>query len=122
LTTKPAFNGSKKKIELLIDDDGTCEADAFINALDAADRRKVDALFELMGEKGKISNEQKFKKLEGSDGIFEFKSFQIRLLCFHAPGQRIVICRGLIKKKDKHDKTDILFAETCRKRFHGENT
>ena len=66
-----------------------------------------------------ISNPEKFKKLEGSDGIFEFKSFQIRLLCFWAPGagRRLIVCMGLIKKRDKHSKSDVETAQTLRRAF-----
>lgn len=120
MTTKVAFQGSQKCIELLCADDGSCPVEEFLEQLSNSDRRKVDSLFELMGEKGKITNDQKFKKLEGSDGIFEFKSFQIRLLCFFAPGQRVIVCHSLIKKKDKHDKNDVSLAESCRTKFHGE--
>ena len=62
----------------------------------------------------------KFKKLEGSDGIFEFKSFQIRLLCFFASNGRVVIVRGLTKKSNKHSPQDIAYAEQRRKKFLGE--
>lgn len=120
MKTKKCFEGQKKCIELLYEEDSSCQTDNFLNSLDPKDRRKVDVLFELMGEKGSISNKEKFKKLEGSEGIFEFKSFQVRLLCFMTPGRRVIVCRGLLKKKDKHDKADISFAESCRKQFLGE--
>lgn len=118
MNTKECYCGAKKSIELLSDDDDS-SPEKFVTGLNAKDRKKVDALFELMGERGVISNKEKFKKLEGSDGIFEFKSFQIRLLCFFH-GRRVIICRGLIKKKDRHDKSDISYAESCRKKFLGE--
>lgn len=121
MATKIAYQGAQKCIELLCTDDGVSQVQEFLDALDSSDRRKVDTLFELMGERGRISNDQKFKKLEGSNGIFEFKSFQIRLLCFYAPGGRLIICRALRKKKDKHDKADISFAEACKERFNGED-
>jgi mRNA-degrading endonuclease RelE of RelBE toxin-antitoxin system len=120
LKTKECYSGSKKAIELLEMNDGSCEVQVFLDSLDKSDRRKIDVLFEMMGEQGKISNKEKFKKLEGTDGIFEFKSFQIRLLCF-LHHSRVIICRGVKKKKDKHDLGDISYAETCRRNFLGEN-
>lgn len=119
MNTKDCYTGNKKAIQLLVLDNGSCEAEEFLNNLDKSDRRKVDVLFEMMGEHGKISNREKFKKLEGTDGIFEFKSFQIRLLCFlHL--NCVIICRGVQKKKDKHDRGDISYAETCKRNFLGE--
>jgi hypothetical protein len=120
LATKVVYRGSKRTIELLCDDDGSCPVEEFIDSLMASDRTKVDSLFALMGEKGQITNDQKFKKLEGSDGVFEFKSFQIRLLCFYAPGGRVVVCRGLVKKRDRHDTGDIRFVEGRRREFLGD--
>ncbi|WP_176414768.1 type II toxin-antitoxin system RelE/ParE family toxin [Stenotrophomonas maltophilia] len=120
MKTKVLYKGSIKSIESLSADDGSWPVDEFLDGLSASDRTKVDALFALMGEKGRIANVEKFKKLEKSEGIFEFKSFQTRLLCFHAPGGRLIVCRGVQKKKDKHDKQDIEFAEACKKKFTGE--
>lgn len=117
--TVAAYRGSKFSIELLLKGDGSSPVGEFLEALSTSDRKKVDALFNLMGEKGRITNNEKFKKIEGSEKIFEFKSFQVRLLCFFAGSGRLVICRGLIKKKDRHDKQDIQFAEECREKFTG---
>jgi hypothetical protein len=119
LATIVAYQGSKRTIELLCNDDGSCPTKIFLDGLSDANRRKVDVLFEKMGETGKISNDQKFKKLEGSDGIFEYKSFQIRLLCFYAPGGRVVICRAVTKKQDRHAPNDIRNAEERRRIFLG---
>lgn len=120
MTTRVIFSGSKRTIELLCNEDGSCDVGEFLEALEPKDRRKVDVLFELLGNKGQISNSEKFKKLEGSDGVLEFKSFQIRLLCFFAPQGRVVICRGVIKKKDRHAPQDVKHVEQCRKKFLGE--
>ncbi len=120
MSTRIAYTGTKRTIELLCNDDGSCPVGDFLDSLSQADRRKVDVLFELYGEKGQISNKEKFKKLEGSDGIFEFKAFQIRLLCFFAPNGRVVICRALRKKADKHASADINYAEQRRRNFLGE--
>lgn len=118
LATRVEYQGCIKSIELLVDDDGNCPTYVFLEKLSTSDRRKVDHLFQLMGEKGQIKNKQRFKKLEGTDGIFEFKSHQIRLLCFFA-GNKVVICRGVRKKKDLHDEQDIRFATECKRGFTG---
>lgn len=117
MKTKVQYQGTKKQIELLCENDDDVEQ--FLAGLTSGDRRKVDVLFERLGDHGVINNTEKFKKLEGTDGVFEFKSFQIRLLCF-MHRNRVIICRSLMKKRDKHDKADITFVEACRKKFIGE--
>lgn len=74
--------------------------------LDEADSAKVLALFKRLADAGKISNEEKFKRVEGTE-LFEFKSFQVRFLGDFRPGRRFVLAHGLRKKKDKHNKADI---------------
>jgi mRNA-degrading endonuclease RelE of RelBE toxin-antitoxin system len=103
---------------LLVLDNGTCPVREFLTSLSPADRRKVDVLVELFASRGKIANKEKFKKIEGTN-LFEFKSHQIRLICFFAEGKRLVICRGLIKKKEKHDARDLDNADNLRKAFLG---
>jgi hypothetical protein len=117
LPTITVYQGCMRSIEMLVDHDGSCPTQDFLDELDAKDKRKLDVLFSLMGDKGRITNAEKFKKIEGSDGIFEFKSFQIRLLCFFARNSQVVICRAVRKKKDRHDEQDIRFAEECRRGF-----
>ncbi|MBV8215842.1 MAG: type II toxin-antitoxin system RelE/ParE family toxin, partial [Verrucomicrobia bacterium] len=48
-------------------------------------------------------NETKFKKVEGSNGIFEFKSYQMRLYCFFDGGDLIICTNGAVKKRDRSD-------------------
>lgn len=117
MDTIAEYQGSKLSIELLVQKSGACPTRDFLEELSASDRRKVDHLFQMMAEKGKITNREKFKKVEGSENIFEFKSFQIRLLCFFALGGRLVICHSAKKKKDGLSTSDIRFAEECRRSF-----
>jgi hypothetical protein len=52
----------------------------------------VLALFQILGETGKILNREKFKGLgEQGLGLFEFKSFQIRFIGDFRPGKRFVV-------------------------------
>ena len=97
--------------------DGSCPAGDFLDSLDSSERRKLDVLFEILGNSGKISNREKFKKLEGTDKIFEFKCFQIRILCFFTRDRRVMLLFGLRKKKDKYSRQDISRAESYRNWF-----
>jgi hypothetical protein len=122
LPTRVEYEGPNATIELYVFDDGSCPAKIFLDQLSGPARQKVDALFELMGVKGEIRNTEKFKKLEKSDGLFEFKSFQIRLLCFYDKGVRrkLIITHGVMKKKNKHAETDIRRAKNIRAKYLGD--
>jgi len=123
LPTRIEYEGHKANIELFEFEDGTCPADEFLAKLSPQDRQKVDNLFEMMGLQGEIRNKEKFKKLEGSEGLFEFKSFQIRLLCFYGngiPRKKLVISHGVKKQQDKHAKADINRATATREKYLGE--
>jgi len=65
------------------------------------------ALFRIAGDLGKFYNQEKFGDLGG--GLYEFKSFQIRMPFAYAKNERrlIVITHGFLKKKDKTPKEEI---------------
>ena len=113
----PEYEGSSFRIECLVRPDRSCPAGDFIDGLESSDRKKFDVLFEMMGEHGHIRNKEKFKKVEGSDGIFEFKSYQLRLLCFFAPGRRVILLDGVRKKRDKLNRADVARAELYKREF-----
>lgn len=109
------FTGRFYTIRCLELADGSCPVGDFLDALGEADSKKLDVLFERLGEHGKISNKEKFRKLTDSEAIFEFKSFQIRILCFFGPDKTVLLAHALIKKKDKHSAADIGLAEDRRR-------
>ena len=80
-------------------------------------RRRLQVLFERLAEIGKINNVELFKKLRDSDGIFEFKRHQIRIPCFFTTDKRVMLCFGVIKKKDDLKREDIRRAERYAKEF-----
>lgn len=108
---EPEFEGLRFKILCLTLPNGECPAGGFLDSLSNSERNKMDVMFEKLGNTGSIHNREKFKKLEGSDGIFEFKAHQIRILCFFTPRREVVLAFGLRKKQDRHIKSDIQRAE-----------
>src|SRR5262245_32606487 len=94
--------------------DGSSPAGDFVDTLSEADRRKIDVLFARMADHGQIRNREKFKKVENSDQVFEFKSHQIRILCFFVPRGRLVLALGLRKKSDKLPPAEVRRAEEYR--------
>jgi len=65
------------------------------------------ALFLIAGDHGSFQNPAKFGDLGG--GLYEFKSFQLRMPFAYAKRDRrvIVVTHGFIKKKDKTPKEEI---------------
>jgi phage-related protein len=96
--------GPMRTIEAAVCLDGSSPAHQFLDQLGATDQQKLAALFARMAEHGMITNEEKFKKLEGA--IWEFKSSQVRIPCFQ-DGRVWVLTHGFIKKKQKAPRRDI---------------
>lgn len=88
----------------------------FYLGLACADKAKVLALFNRLAATGQIHNREKFRSLGENygpvgRGLFEFKSFRIRLIGAFRPGCQFWIARGLEKKKDRHDRSDLEIAQ-----------
>ena len=65
-----------------LDRSGKQPAKDFLDGLDPAYSERFEALFEQLREQGYIWNIQKFKKLKGGDGIWEFIVRPYRMFCF----------------------------------------
>ena len=105
---RPEYVGSKLTIECMERVDGLYPAGEFLDELPERSRRKLDVIFEMMGDQGRIQNKTKFKKVE--DGVFEIKSHQVRIFCFFTDDRRLVLLFGLIKKRNEHKRKDIVRA------------
>jgi phage-related protein len=88
---------------------GDCLVREFIDGLESADQKKVLALLQRAAEHGTPGNTEKFKKLE--DNIWEFKSFQVRILCTLEGRNAIILTHGFIKKRDKAPPNEIARAK-----------
>jgi hypothetical protein len=86
---------------------GGCPAGKFFDALDLLDKAKLVALFRLAGDRGQFHNPEKFGDWGG--GLFEFKSFQIRMPFAYAKNERgvIVVTHGFFKKKPRTPQEEI---------------
>lgn len=82
-----------------------------MDSLAIKDRLKVQNLFYLLGETGKISNREKFKKLEGTS-LFEFKSFQIRIICAFLSNKTVLLLHAVMKKGDRMKAAELRKAES----------
>ncbi|HEX8693458.1 MAG TPA: type II toxin-antitoxin system RelE/ParE family toxin [Longimicrobium sp.] len=111
----PEYVGARFTIQCLELADRSDPVGDFLDALEPGDRRKLDVMFEMLGEAGRISNDTKFKKLADRDEIWEFKSFQIRIYCFFTPDRHVMLAHAVIKKQDKHSRADLERAEERRR-------
>jgi hypothetical protein len=64
---------------------------------------RLTALLDSTARYGVRWIDTKFKRVEGTDGLLEFKVFQLRLFCFRDGGDLIVCTSGCVKKKDRAD-------------------
>lgn len=99
--------GHQKTVVYAVRTNGTSPGhDFYLNKLDDGDKAKMNALFVRMADHGTITNEEKFKKITGSD-FYEFKSFQIRMPCYFLPGRLLVITHGFKKKSGRISPAEI---------------
>lgn len=107
-----AFRGEKFRIAFARDREGAYPAEEFFDQLCKADKAKLLKLFQILGDHGKHSNPEKFGDLEG--GLYEFKSFQIRMPFAYAKNEKglVLISHGFIKKSPKTPITEIKRAWT----------
>lgn len=81
---------------------GACPGEEFFNALTMPEKAKLMTLFKMIGDLGRISNPEKCGNLK--DGLYEFKSHQIRMPFAYAGAperKTVVITHGFFKKSPK---------------------
>lgn len=102
-----AYDGAIFAVAFATDKSGACPAGKFFDALELLDKAKLIALFRIAGDHGQFHNPEKFGDLGG--GLFEFKSFQIRMPFAYAKNERgvIVVTHGFFKKKPRTSKEEI---------------
>ena len=107
MARRVAYQGAVFAIAFAREKSGACPACEFFDGLSQLDKAKLMALFLIAGDHGKFHNPEKFGDL--SDGLYEFKSFQIRMPFAYAKNERglILITHGFIKKKNKTPKDEI---------------
>lgn len=97
-----AARGAWGTVEWAQDARGQEPAFTFFEGQEAPDQAKILALFQMLAETGRIPNREKFKSLgERGLGLFEFKSFQLRVIGDFRPGRRFVVANGLRKKRGR---------------------
>ena len=101
---KILYQGAKFTVEYAIQNNGSYEAEEFIDSLSIPDRTKIIRIIKYFAETARIFNDEKFKKIEGD--IWEFKNYQTRVFMYHCATGCIALTNGVIKKSKKTPETD----------------
>lgn len=115
--SKLAYSGCRFTIEYATLQDGSCPALEFFNGLDRRWQARMYYLYQRLGDTGWMGNEEQFSKV--SADFYEFKAFQVRLLCYFKPGSRVVVTHGFIKKRNRMDRNELARAERIKKAYEG---
>ncbi len=110
-----AYRGSRFTIEFAKLKDGTIPGLEFMPAEEPRWQARLNYLFQRLGDTGVINNREQFKKVGGH--FWEFKSFQIRMLCYYGPDRRVVITHGFRKKGDKIRRSELVRGENIRAEY-----
>ncbi len=102
---KILLEGNAYSVELAVRKNGKCDTEQFLNKLDIKERAKITSLIKRYADYGRISNTEKFKKIEGP--FWEFKNFQTRIIMYNFGEGVIVLTHGLTKKTDKLARKEI---------------
>jgi phage-related protein len=89
-----------------------------MEGLERSDQKKIIALLQRAADFGPPINEEKFKKL-CSEGIYEFKSYQVRILCAFEKGKVIILTHGFMKKSKKTPSNEIERAIRLLREYRG---
>jgi hypothetical protein len=101
-----AYAGRQFQIAYARERSGHSPGAEFFNGLSKDDKAKLMYLFRLMGDEGAIRNKEKLGTL--GEGLFEFRSFQIRMPFGYAKERGVIlITHGFVKKRDKAPKEEI---------------
>ena len=103
------YQGRKCNVDYACRLNGKKPAKEFIESMTEKERIKLQLILRMRVDKGRVSNEQKFKKLEGP--IWELKSDKIRVLCFQ-DGKCWVLTNGFRKDTRKTRRKYIELAKT----------
>ena len=94
-----AYEGKEYLIEWYCNDKGKSEAFTYFESLSGDRQKKFARLLLLLGDSGKIFNQEKFR-YEG-DQIYVFKPSPDRFFCFFFDGSKVVITNAYEKKSAK---------------------
>lgn len=109
-----AYDGKEKRVVWAVGEADEAKGKDYFDALPQNQQAKLFALFVRFGDLGRITNPEKFRHEE--DGLFCFKSFQQRLMCF-IDGRDVVITHGFTKKSPKIPRSELQRGDRLRHEY-----
>lgn len=102
-----AYVGRKFTIVYAKDGEGNSPGAQFFYELSLSDKAKLSALFVLLADLHSTRNPEKFGDL--GNGIFELKSFQIRMPFAYSTMERgvVMVTHGFVKKRGRTPPSEI---------------
>ena len=94
-----AYKGDEFVIEWYFDSRGKSDVFEYYKELPFERQKKVVHLFYLLGDVGKIFNEEKFR--HDGDQIYAIKVSSDRFLCFFFDGSKVIVTNAYEKKMAK---------------------
>lgn len=111
---KVVYEGRAKRIVWVEDAPSQFRGEEFFQQVDVKAQARLFALFKRFGDVGKIVNEEKFRHEE--DGIYCFKSGQMRAFCFF-DGRDVLVTSATIKKRRRLTRSELDRAKRIRARY-----
>jgi phage-related protein len=81
---------------------------------------KLARLWTDIANNGPPYNDQKFKDLPGTSGLYEIKTTKLRVTCFWDDGSLIICTHGFVKKSQRTPKNEIKKAEKAKRDYFDE--
>ncbi|MBN2513575.1 MAG: type II toxin-antitoxin system RelE/ParE family toxin [Sedimentisphaerales bacterium] len=97
-----------------IDSKGQKPAEEFFNSLSKQERLSFEALWRMVALQKQYHNDERFKKLNTSEGIWQFRAGDYRILSYQS-GSCYVLTNGFRKDQNKTDQTLIDMAIKIKK-------
>ena len=105
------------RFDYAVDRKGQKPAKIFWDNLSPNDQVKFNALFHSVAYSKQYHNDKRYKKLNTSEGIWQLRAGDYRLLCYHV-GNCLILTNGFRKDQKRTDKRCIELAIKIKK----ENT
>jgi phage-related protein len=115
MANKVAYSGLCLTIEFATLPNGTCPGQEFFSSLDERWQAQLIVQFKRLGDTGRISNREKFKRINTE--FWEFKCFKIRMPCYYRSDRRVVITHGFAKKADNIPRGELLRAQSIKEKY-----
>lgn len=104
------YNGSMHTVDCYVSPRGESVVEAFLDALQDSDRKKMVAVIQYAGDHGPPTNREKCHKVEGTS-FWGFKTHGQRLFWRWLPGGAIALMHGFPKNQDRTPRRDLIIGQ-----------